>query len=145
MSLDGLQAPSAAAAALRESNQAATPSSPQTSAQEKFKRAFNLFQKNRKRGLLHSIIDPTEDRLKVCACGQPKRQSAAYCLACADARYILRRKFGAHESVSPKEPRVVRVFPACNARHNNVSRSVYENATLDRLVNLYENELSRYG
>jgi hypothetical protein len=145
MSLDGRQSPAAMAAALRESSQAATPISHQPNAQKKFKRAFNLFQKNRKRGLLHSIIDPTEDRLKVCACGQPKKQSATYCLACADARYILRRKFDARESVSPKEPRVVRVFHDCTARKNNVSRSFYEDATLDRLVNLYENELSRYG
>lgn len=113
---------------------------------QKLQRAFALFQKRRKNNQV--LATPGEPAaMNVCECGQHKNLSARYCIACADARHILKQKFIACEhSGHYREERERTVYALPNKRvPDKIGAALGGDDNLDRLVNLYEQELTNYG
>lgn len=126
---------------------AAKPATRMETATQRLRRAFALFQRTRKNNPLLKISGEQQQGSDICGCGQLKKHSAKYCFACSDAKHILKQKLTASEYTgfhqTEREPRVVHT--PNNRVPDKISCNYEEDREIDRLVNIYERELSSYG
>lgn len=109
---------------------------------DRFKRAFRLFQKLRGKQPEQSLKAKSAKNHNTCSCGQPKYQNNKYCYSCADARAIIRQRYGTSVKFIGvrQQPPTIEIYrtPHLQLQRKSIAATDFEESRLDTLIKLCE-------